>query len=260
MSTAAPAYVFESVQCDTAYGQMLMPKNCQVITPRVQQVGDWAPEECSLLSALLRPGDTFIDFGAHAGYLTVAGALAVGPKGQVISFEANPGNAHILRQNMELLKLDQVEVIEAAAWSENRSGEISIARKNAGAGCTYPHDGIHHQDSALVEFVRVGDVLADKLKRLDVIKMDIQGSEGHVVQGMYELLEKYKPRMLMEFAPKALASSGVSAGELLSSLRSLGYQIRIPGVYNLSDITAPSLMGMAADTVDGEINILAMPC
>jgi FkbM family methyltransferase len=259
MTASAPDYIFESVTCQTPYGMMLMPAHCQVITPAVQRTGGWAAEECNLLSALLRPGDTFIDFGAHVGYLTVAGALAVGKQGSVICFEANPGNADMLRRNCLNLDLPQVEVIEAAAWSEARSGEMSIARKNAGAGCAYQHDGIHHNDSALIEFVRCGDVLADKLTRLDVIKMDVQGSEAHVVKGMYELLEKYRPRILMEFAPKALTASGLSAADLLSDLRSLHYEIRIPGIYNLNDIPALMLMEIAADTVDGEINILAMP-
>jgi len=259
MTAAAPDYIFESVTCQTPYGVMLMPVHCQYITPAVQHTGSWAPEECALLSALLRPGDTFIDFGAHVGYLTVAGALAVGKQGSVISFEANAGNAEMLRQNCLNLDLPQVEVIEAAAWSEARSGEMRIARNNSGGGCTYQWDGLHHNDSAPIEFVRCGDVLADKLTRLDVIKMDVQGSEAHVVRGMYELLEKYRPRILMEFAPKALAASGLSAADLLSDLRSLHYEIRIPGIYNLNDIPALMLMEIAADTIDGEINILAMP-
>jgi len=42
------------------------------------------------MKKILKPGDTFIDVGAHIGYLTAIGASLVGQKGVVYSFEPVP--------------------------------------------------------------------------------------------------------------------------------------------------------------------------
>src|SRR5262249_23160095 len=71
--------------------------------------------EIDLLKILLEIGDTFIDVGANIGTLSLHGAKLVGKNGRVVAVEPQPRLAEALRMTKNRNKLDQLDVIEAAA-------------------------------------------------------------------------------------------------------------------------------------------------
>ena len=76
--------------------------------------GSYEPHLTRCLMALLRPGDTFLDVGAHIGYCSFHAAWAVGSKGMVYSFEPNPDLFPRLQKNLSCYA--QGLAIRAAVW------------------------------------------------------------------------------------------------------------------------------------------------
>jgi hypothetical protein len=63
----------------------------------------------------------------------------------------------------------------------------------------------------------------EKLDRLDLIKIDIQGAEPLFLGGGRKTLERFKPMLLMEISPDDLAGLGLNSIDLLEKVESLGY-------------------------------------
>ena len=78
----------------------------------------------SFIHSALKPGDIFIDAGAHAGSYTLQAALIAGSKGRVISIEPNPYNLRFLRLNVSLNHLENVDVIPKAVGETNQEVEM----------------------------------------------------------------------------------------------------------------------------------------
>lgn len=178
--------------------------------------------ERKLLSQLIAPGMTVLDIGANIGIYTEFLAKLVGPSGRVVAFEPEQRNVERLRDATR--KYKQVEVVNAAV--SDHSGTLSL----------YVADDLNvdHRTYAPRETRRSVDVAAVALDdfvgerdRVDVIKMDIQGSELAALRGARRLLASDEaPIILFEYWPYGLRSAGENPLALLSELASFGYDPR----------------------------------
>jgi FkbM family methyltransferase len=132
---------------------------------------------------------TFYDVGANIGFFSLMAARIVGPKGRVVSFEADPENAARLRENLVRNKLTHARVEEKAVWSE--SGTVIFERVDPG---TSPDRGLGHistNDSA-AGAITVEAVSLDQYTTAhpppDFLKCDVEGAEVAVFQGATKLL------------------------------------------------------------------------
>lgn len=77
------------VEVETVVGPLLLPRNDHVITPELAHWGGWEqPAETRYLQATLRPGQTFVDVGAHVGYFSVLAAS----RGRSVTTARRPGS------------------------------------------------------------------------------------------------------------------------------------------------------------------------
>lgn len=256
--SSEPTPLIMATPLNTPFGTMLMPSHCQFVTPMVAQTGFWSPEECMMLQVLLREGDTFVDVGAHAGFLTMTGAHAVGKTGKVISVEPTPQTAAILRENVKNHGQEQVTVIEAGAWSEDGEGQISISATNSGDNRTVEAKDADHVEHIDIKRVALDTILADE-DRVDVIKMDIQGAEPHAIRGALDTLRKHRPVVMMEFWPPGLIECGEDPEDLLDLVRSLGYAVRIAGLVQIDDATNEEVMQFVSGVPGNDITLILLP-
>ena len=70
---------------------------------------------------------------------------------------------------------------------------------------------------------------AQRLTRLDLLKIDVEGSETAVLQGARESLRRFRPAVVVEAYDPSLRQLGTSASELLQLLRDSGYELRVFG-------------------------------
>ena len=175
------------------------------------------PHILSVLREFIMPGSVFVDVGANIGWFTVIGSRLAGREGRVYAIEPDPRNCDILKRNIAANECHNVIVHSVAAgrafgtaWlyrSEDNQGDhrLSVTSERA--------------DRIRVRVRSLDDLLSRRTRRVDVVKMDTQGSEAAVMNGMRELLRAYpRVRLILEFWPHGLEDCGSSAAELAAAL------------------------------------------
>jgi FkbM family methyltransferase len=194
-----------------------------LIYPRFRQVSEtYEPQVWNHLVAQVRPGDVVADVGAFIGLYTVSLAKRVGPFGRVVAFEPDPENFTALKAQVELNRVsDRVELIQAAAGVQNGTVPFEVGRASES------HVGLGSENGArTVQCVRLDDVFADR--RLDIIKIDVEGYEEEVLKGSARLLQddSRRPRAIyIEVHPYAWPATGTSSESLLGFLSRCNYQV-----------------------------------
>jgi FkbM family methyltransferase len=188
----------------------------------IYYLGTFEPHCMPYLRACAINGATVIDVGANIGVYTLESAAAVGPAGRVISIEPAPSNARALERNIKLNQMTNVVLIEAAAGDETGWATLSLpSRGNAGMLSLAPLCG---EKSYTVEVRLIDDVLEEKgITSVDLIKIDIEGSEYRALRGTVKMLQRCRPVILIELNENALRSCGSSGYEVKELLRGLGY-------------------------------------
>jgi FkbM family methyltransferase len=170
-----------------------------------------------VLRELLAPNSVFVDIGANIGWFTVIGSRLVGKGGRVFAIEPDHNNLRLLHRNIKSNECRNVTVFPVAAGDAVRSAYLFRSAEN---------QGDHRLEINSTRFdrlkvrVRPVDVLLiDKVKQIDMVKIDTQGSESTILRGMREVLMEYpKLRVILEFWPYGLLKCGSSVSELATLL------------------------------------------
>jgi FkbM family methyltransferase len=173
----------------------------------------------------LRPDDRIADVGANIGLYAIVVARHL-TSGRVYAFEPDPVNAALLRRHLALNGVaDRVEVIQAAA------GEASGSASFVAAGSTLSSMVGTRWDDPDLEVVTVPTVTLDEAlpSGADILKIDTEGYEGHVLAGAAVLLSdpNRRPRLLVvEVHPEAMPEPQEEDAEPLRAwLADRGYEI-----------------------------------
>ena len=189
----------------------------------------WEPYESSLMQKVLKPGSTFVDIGAHIGYYSLLAARRLGRHGHVLSFEPAPDNYPLLARNIRQNWLRGVVHTENVALAD-RSGEATLYLSDVNNGDhrvhpTTPEDDILTNWGRPRKQVQVPLISLDEYLRkhpigpIDVIKMDVQGAELKVLQGMQATLQQNPNLILfMEYWTHGLKLAGTNPLDLLRFL------------------------------------------
>lgn len=194
----------------------------QYVSRRIREEGIWEPFETSLVLSLLRPGDVFVDVGANIGYFSVLAASVVGAQGAVFAFEPDPDNYRLLRANAELNGLEHcITAVEAALSDVEGEGRLFLSEDNLGDHQVYSGD--EQRSSVPITLCEGSEYLAERTQRVDLLKVDTQGSEYQVIAGLMPLLESLdqKPRIIIELTPHSLRQAGASGRALIELLATL---------------------------------------
>lgn len=180
--------------------------------------GVWEPEATAFVSPRVKPGMIVLDVGANGGYYTVLFAKRVGSTGRVIAFEPEPVGVQFIRRNVELNRYDNVTVMPVALSNTNG--------KAAAMANTFVPDNAAAPASDKTFTLRVFDDLLNELNvtRVDLAKIDVEGTELHVLEGMDKTLRTWSPDLLLEVHPASIERCGRSEQQLLQFLADRGYR------------------------------------
>jgi FkbM family methyltransferase len=175
----------------------------------------------SVLLTLLKPGDLFIDIGANVGMAALTGAKAVRSAGRVIAFEPNPRVAAVLAECVARNDLKNVTIHVAAFGPEPGRLPFFVPASNHGEGSL----GTAFGDRAgrEIEVEVVGPTSLAELTGCRVVKIDVEGFEAKVLEGLTDLIQRFRPVIVTEVEPIHLKRCGSSVAELFDRLASLGY-------------------------------------
>jgi len=159
------------------------------------------PREQELLPHVkLQKNEIFLDIGANVGYYTLK-SLTENPENLVISIEAHPRNFNALRKNVfEVNNFKNAILINKAAYHSKK--KIKIYERGGWSGV--PSIYANTDTWALVECDTVDNILKDnKVEKANVIKIDVEGAEIDVLQGITQTL-KHCRKIIVEIHEKNL--------------------------------------------------------
>jgi FkbM family methyltransferase len=194
------------------------------LTPIIMFRGRWEPGETFWFVKSLKKGDTVVDVGANIGYYTLVAAKIVGDEGRVYAFEPEPEAFALLEANVRLNGLSNVVLEQKAVSNEQGVLELFLAEKNRGDHRIYQPDEGPERTSVEVEAVSLDDYFNDHDGGIDFIKIDTQGAEGGIFEGLTGIARRNEDiRFAIEWWPYGVDSMGFEPEKLLSMISSLGF-------------------------------------
>ncbi len=175
----------------------------------------------------LDPADTVFDIGAHIGTLSLrlaAGLDPDDPHAVVHAFEPEPGNAASLQCNVDLNDGLNVCVHPFALGASPGRFPLAVSGQTGSGNNT-----LRPTDSSMTTIevqVQTADLVSEQLNaKPTLVKVDVEGAELDVLQGMRRLLEKQVVRdLFIEVHPRLIESQGHSPETIKQLLAGFGYE------------------------------------
>ena len=213
----------------------------EAVSTHIWRYGFFEEDVCLFLLRVLQPGMVFLDIGAHLGFFTLLGSELVGQHGKVVAFEPMPGTFAQLVRNVSLNgRLSNTVTVNSAAYSTNANltfldyGLIDAGLDSA-FGPRNHTDSIPGAQEVIVDARRLDDVISTlQIPRVDVIKIDAESSEMHVLRGAEATIDEFRPKIILEVGDFDLPGVASSA-ELVEWLRLRDY---VPHQYTNGRITS----------------------
>jgi FkbM family methyltransferase len=190
--------------------------------------GNYEPNEFFMLSQVIRPGMIFVDAGANMGLYTLFAARKIGERGTVFAIEPSTRECGRLLKNLEINSLSNVRLLRNAVSDSRSEADLLVAEDERSGHNTL---GAFTYDTALatketVRTERLDDiVLREGLSRVDIVKLDVEGTEFLALKGAVGILARFRPLLLLELSDRALCRQGGSSAQIWDLCRHRGYQI-----------------------------------
>ncbi|EED33244.1 methyltransferase, FkbM family [gamma proteobacterium NOR5-3] len=188
----------------------------------------WEPFETQLWVASQKSADVVVDVGANLGYFSILSALHLRPAAQIFAFEPAADNVALLHKNLALNHCqDAVKTLPVALGDRDVQASLHRSEDNRGDHQIYAGDGDRREEAIAVR--RGADALALYTDRIDLLKVDTQGSEYAVMEGLLPLLKASAPRLriLLELTPYSLRLARSSGRALITLIADLGLPLWI---------------------------------
>lgn len=177
-----------------------------------------------LFNKYLREGMTVVDAGAHMGWSTLLICKRIGKSGRVIAFEPAKKYRAMLVKNIELNNYKNIEILDSALFDVNKRMKLSYSR----GMLVSPDDEAEGAEIVCQKLDSVSDEY--KLSRIDLIKIDIEGSEMNCLLGMEEVISKFNPILIIEVHPEYLDKYNFNPKNIITYLKSKSYKTRPFGI------------------------------
>ena len=177
---------------DSIHGKMMFPINDSVIGACLREFGEFSENENILLGNFIEKKDFIIDIGANIGTQTLSFSNKVGPNGQVIAFEPQNIISQCLQTNLTINDIDNVKVYNMGVSSDDGWARINDEKYSKEG--RYGEAGIQKKGS-LIKVIKLNSL---KLKKCDLIKMDVEGHEWNIINGGQNFIKEHNPIIYLE--------------------------------------------------------------
>lgn len=187
--------------------------------------GYYEKNETFFWNNLTKDKKVIFDIGANVGYFSLIAAKQIAKNGNVYGFEPVSFVYKRAKYNCEINNFKNLILLNFAI--SDHPGEITI---NVGNDENLGMSSIHQHNylSGNIETVKTDTVdnfiNSYSIAQLDIIKIDVEGSEAFVLTGMEKTLVKHKPLILIEILDALLLKSGSSKEEIYSFLWNKNYE------------------------------------
>ncbi|MRS02975.1 FkbM family methyltransferase [bacterium] len=185
-------------------------------------LSDYEPDMRKTILKFTRPGMVAYDIGANVGVFSFLFASIVGEDGMVYSFEPEENNYTCFEKSLEKHNKKNI-VLDKRAVGRTKSTERFDRRGGAFSGRLIGNGLYDTTDNIkIVETVSIDYVVNEERYRVpDILKIDVEGNEGMVLEGMRNILETCHPIIICELHTHL----GESTDQVTNLLTSYGYTI-----------------------------------
>lgn len=193
--------------------------------------GVYDPNTLVLIDLLLPKDGIFIDIGANMGHYTFYAIKACGAKGKIIAIEPSSRDFARLKETTDMNEFGEViSLVNMAILDEEGEKEMLIADEERSCLNTFGSDfsckGVQKTNQEMVKVTTLDALLKDKfIQRIDLINLDIEGSELKALQGARRTLEKLRPALILGVNNIAFENSKVTYEQVMEFLKALKYKI-----------------------------------
>ena len=184
--------------------------------------GSFEPECTYLVTKLVKKGNIVFDIGANFGWYSCHFAQLVGEAGKVHIFE--PTNAiEELKNNLILNRFMKKCILNKVALGEKEEVKTLFIPQKLGTAfaslCEHSYSGDKKSVKISVPVKKLDDYVSlNRIKKIDFIKMDVEGGEYFVLKGAENVLKQYSPVVMLELQDVHTKYFGYSPKELISYL------------------------------------------
>ena len=199
--------------CKTHDGFRVEGTTRDLIQRYIYCFGVWEPNLSAFLKKRLSTHgrSNFIDIGANIGYFTLLAGTVPGMEGKVVAIEAHPQIFDHLRRNIALNKQENITAINAAVL--DRVGEVELfdgPDRNIGS-TTVVASRFAGSSSVRVSSARLVDLVdAETISKTATVKIDVEGAEVQVVQGLTDAIALFPEDVafVIEISPDLIGREG----------------------------------------------------
>lgn len=210
--------------------KMFLNPEDPMVTKRLVEERTWEPNETHWFLKRVKPGHVVVDVGANVGYYTLIAGKLVGETGRVYAFEPDPSAFAILERNVALNGLTNVVLEQKAASNEPGTLRLYLSEENKGDHRIFETE--EARESIEIEAVALDDYFEGREPRIDFIKIDTQGAEAVIIDGLDRVIRANPAiTLVVEFWPRALHEFGRESDALLEKFEGYGFHFFSLGVW-----------------------------
>jgi FkbM family methyltransferase len=201
-----------------------------LVAPKLIASAPTEPHILEWINALMKPGDTFFDVGAHHGWMSMVACHRVGASGKVVAFEPSAPLVECLEYNKKTNRLHQMEIVpKAVADCHTRNVPFYVVNR----GESFLNSLIDHRSTRIpieqatmteVETISLDEFCESTQLRPNAVKIDIEGAELLALRGSTRLLEQRRTTFLVAVHPCWLPE-GQAATEIFELFKLYGYKV-----------------------------------
>jgi FkbM family methyltransferase len=192
---------------------------------------DFSAKDRDKLYSLVKRGDVVFDVGTNIGETLLNFSKLAGKPGMVYGFEPDEENYNNAQKNIALNPFFNVHVFKKAVADKRETRKLyCVDEHNRGMNRILNDESGEGYSYITVETTTLDDVVAESgIKKLDLIKIDIEGYEMHALRGAIQTLKKFRPVLFVEIAYTRLINLGTSPNEVIKFMEDLGYTLTHAG-------------------------------
>lgn len=209
---------------ETPAGIKLYLDPFSVLGAKLLQTGSYEPGTDAIFRKWIKPGFTVLDVGANEGYFSILGSLLAGPEGRVVAVEPQARCIEIMKRNLSANGICNCSIIEAALGNADAMTDIQLMPAfNTGASSIVRNYRWAKRRQRIRTLTGLALSRQTGLSRLDFVKIDVEGYEPEVVEGLLPLLNSGCIRLLLiDFHHSILKQRGIEAEEIRKKLIGAG--------------------------------------
>lgn len=180
--------------------EMILDKDRPGLEKDLYLQGVREEETVELFKDELNEGMKVVDVGANIGYYSLLASQQVGESGKVIAIEPVEETFRRLEKNISLNDLTNIRILNKAVGEKKTTGKILNKKARNLNRITFEN----FSNSTKTKIISLDSVFNQR--KVDVVRMDVQGFEYFVLKGMEEIISNNEIKIFIEIHPSKMES------------------------------------------------------